>query len=296
MAYNFAYKGAMERIKNQNPDFQCLADQVLSWVVCAERPLIKEELQLALAVKLEVDQPEIDKNNFTEVSDMVSVCAGLVTIDEESNVVRLIHYTTQEYFNQAHKQWICDAQGNIARVCVTYLSFKTFDRGLISASANLYRHAAQNWGHYTRKSLVKTTQSSVLNLLRSEDIVSACSAALVVGLHGDFDLDSAPEMTGMHLAAYFGLSEYIDQLLREGVDLEARDAWDQRPLSLAADEGHATVVELLLCAGADRDAKDQRGRTPRVLSERKYLKRPFRHGEVMGWNSLKRSRRRLQTN
>ncbi|KAF3142121.1 hypothetical protein TWF703_001344 [Orbilia oligospora] len=164
MAYNLAYKGAMERIENQNPDFQCLADQLLSWVVCAERPLIKEELQFALAVKLEVDQPEIEKNNFTEVSDMISVCAGLVTIDEESNVVRLIHYTTQEYFNQAHKQWIYNAQGNTARI-----------------------------------------------------------------------------------------------MLREGVDLEARDEWDRRPLSLAADEGHATVVELLLCAGADPEFESAMG-------------------------------------
>ncbi|KAF3117800.1 hypothetical protein TWF103_004474 [Orbilia oligospora] len=209
MAYNLAYKGAMERIENQNPDFQCLADQLLSWVVCAERPLIKEELQFALAVKLEVDQPEIEKNNFTEVSDMISVCAGLVTIDEESNVVRLIHYTTQEYFNQAHKQWIYNAQGNTARVCPTYLSFETFDTGLIPASATLYRYAAQNWGHHTRKSLVKTTQSSIM--------------------------------------------------LREGVDLEARDEWDRRPLSLAADEGHATVVELLLCAGADPEFESAMG-------------------------------------
>ncbi|KAF3151910.1 hypothetical protein TWF594_005670 [Orbilia oligospora] len=228
-------------------------------VVCAERPLIKEELQFALAVKLEVDQPEIEKNNFTEVSDMISVCAGLVTIDEESNVVRLIHYTTQEYFNQAHKQWIYDAQGNIARVCPTYLSFETFDTGLIPASATLYRYAAQNWGHHTRKSLVKTTQSSVLNLLRSENIVSVCSMALMTGLHGDFDLFLAAEMTGMHLVAYFGLSEYIDQLLREGVDLEARDEWDRRPLSLAADEGHATVVELLLYAGADPEFESAMG-------------------------------------
>ncbi|KAF3289438.1 hypothetical protein TWF970_003217 [Orbilia oligospora] len=236
----------MERIENQHLDFKSLADQVLSWVVCAERPLLKEELQHALAVKLEVDQPEIDKNNFTEVSDMISF-----TI-----------YTTQEYFNQAHKKWIYDAQDNIARVCATYLSFKTFDTGFIPTSASLYRYAAQNWGHHTRKSLVKTTQSSILNLLKNENIVSACSRVLVERLWGDFDRYLATRMTGMHLAAYFGLSEYIDQLLREGFDLEAKDDSDQTPLSLAAEEGHADVVELLLREGADPEAEDEDGQTP----------------------------------
>ncbi|KAF3318822.1 hypothetical protein TWF173_005234 [Orbilia oligospora] len=266
MAYNLAYKGAMERIENQHPDFKSLADQVLSWVVCAERPLIKEELQHALAVKLEVDQLEIDKNNFTEVSDMISVCAGLVTIDKESNVVRLIHYTTQEYFNQAHKQWIYEAQGNIARVCATYLSFKTFDTGLIPTSASLYRYAAKNWGHHTRKSLVKTTQSSILSLLKNENIVSACSRVLVTRLWGDFDRYSATRMTGMHLAAYFGLSEYIDQLLRESADREARDKYGQTPLSLAAEKGHIDVVKLLLREGADRGARNKWGQTPLLLA------------------------------
>jgi hypothetical protein len=32
---------------------------------------------------------------------MVSVCAGLVTIDEESNIIRLVHHTTQEYFERS---------------------------------------------------------------------------------------------------------------------------------------------------------------------------------------------------
>ena len=84
----------MIRIERQFTDQEELAKQVLSWITCAERPLTILELQHALAV--EVGESELDEDNLPELEDMVSVCAGLVTIDEESNVIRLVHYTTQE--------------------------------------------------------------------------------------------------------------------------------------------------------------------------------------------------------
>jgi hypothetical protein len=45
--------------------------------------------------------------------DMVSVCAGLVTVDEESNIIRLAHYTTQEYFNQTREKWFLNIDTNL---------------------------------------------------------------------------------------------------------------------------------------------------------------------------------------
>jgi hypothetical protein len=61
------------------------------------------ELQHALAV--EVGEAELDEENLPEIEDIVSVCAGLVTIDEESGIIRLVHYTTQEYFERTQRQW-----------------------------------------------------------------------------------------------------------------------------------------------------------------------------------------------
>jgi hypothetical protein len=50
-----------------------------------------------------VRKSELDEENLPEIEDMVSVCAGLVTVYEESNIVRLIYYTTQEYFERTQK-------------------------------------------------------------------------------------------------------------------------------------------------------------------------------------------------
>jgi hypothetical protein len=137
---------------------QQLARIVLSWITCAERPLTTRELQNAIAI--EDDTPVFDEDNLTEVEDIVFVCAGLVTIDEESNIIRLVHYTTQEYFVQAQQQWFPDAQMNIAKACVTYLSFKDFGTGFrytdeafdARLQANtLYSYVARHWGNHVHK-------------------------------------------------------------------------------------------------------------------------------------------------
>ena len=126
-AYDYAYKEAMDRIMGQIPGSKDLAMRVLWWIAFITRPLTTLELQHALAV--EIGERAIDEDNLPEIEDMVSVCAGLVTVDEESGTIRLVHYTTQEYFERTRIEWFPDAQTDIAMTCVTYLLFDAFDSG-----------------------------------------------------------------------------------------------------------------------------------------------------------------------
>jgi hypothetical protein len=66
--------------------------QVLLWITCAKRRLTTFEIQHALAV--EVGHSELHEDNLPQVEDIISVCAGLVTVDEETKAIRLVHYTT----------------------------------------------------------------------------------------------------------------------------------------------------------------------------------------------------------
>lgn len=121
------YDKATERIDSEMPGFRLLGRKILSWITCAKRPLTTSELQHALAVK--ISDTELDKDNLREIEDMVSACAGLLTIDEESNIIRLVHYTTREYFERTQNQWFPNAEPEIATICVTYLSFNIFESG-----------------------------------------------------------------------------------------------------------------------------------------------------------------------
>jgi len=136
------------------------------------RPLTTLELRHALAV--EVSQAELDKENLPEIKDMISVCVGLVTIDGESNVIRLVHYAAQEYFERTQKDWFPNAESEITTICVTYLSFNVFESSYYRTDGEfeerlklnqLYDYAAHNWGHHARAA--STSCQAVIEFLEN---------------------------------------------------------------------------------------------------------------------------------
>ncbi|KAF4633060.1 hypothetical protein G7Y89_g5056 [Cudoniella acicularis] len=164
-AYDYAYEEAMKRITSHDTDSEELAKQVLSWITCSKRPLTTSELQYALAV--EVGEAELDEENLPQIQDMVSVCAGLVTVDEESSIIRLVHYTTQEYFERTQNYLFPRAESEITATCVTYLSFNVFESGFCQTddefekrlqSHKLYDYASHNWGHHARVASILTPE------------------------------------------------------------------------------------------------------------------------------------------
>ncbi|KAL9483571.1 hypothetical protein ACSS6W_002360 [Trichoderma asperelloides] len=282
-----AYKQAMDRINSQMPGFQRLGKKVLSWITCAKRQLTTSELQHALAVK--TGSTELDRDNLPVVEDMVSACAGLVTVDKESNIIRLVHYTTQEYFERTQSDWFPDAEADIMEICVTYLSFSVFDSGCCQdndefisrlRSNQLYDYAAHNWGHHARTTPKKRL---ILKFLESGAKVSASCQVIMAG---GFKVDKlvGGRMTSVHLAAHFGLTigrtplclavgkghetvvklllekgadvkAIVRLLLEKGAYVEVKDVHtNQTPLSLAAENGHEAIVRLLLKKGADVQA------------------------------------------
>ena len=180
-----AYMQAMERIEVQAPEHRELASQVLSWITCAKRRLTSSELQHAIAV--EVNKRELDRENITDIELIVSVCAGLVIIDEESDIIRLVHYTTQEYFERTWERWFPNAHTDITKTCVTYLSFQKFETGFSPTKEDfkkrlqsnvLYDYCARNWGYHARISSIEGGKL-ILDLLESTAKVSACSQAMI---------------------------------------------------------------------------------------------------------------------
>ncbi|KAF3271856.1 hypothetical protein TWF128_000384 [Orbilia oligospora] len=258
--YDHTYENTMERIKIYNSGSRNLVHQVLLWITCAKRLLTPLELQHAIAI--EVGENKLDEDNLPDVKKMVSLCTGLVMVDEKSNVIRLTHYTTQEYFQRTWKKWFPKAQIDIAKRCVTYLSYDIFKKvpsltddsiqTMLKSNA-LYIYAAQNWGHHVRGSTIETAPL-VLGLLGDKIGLSACSR--VMSLDRDFFSLSCRGMIGVHFAAYFGLWESMTVMVAEGADIEAKDEEGGTPLLWAALNGHKAVVRLLVDNGADLEAKD----------------------------------------
>jgi hypothetical protein len=118
------YDEAMKRIRSQDENDAHLAERVLYWVSYALKPLTVMEIQHALAV--EPGDKYLDEEALTDEILLVSVCAGLVTIDQGSKILRLVHYTTQEYFQRTRITQFPNAQSTIATSCLTYTLFDVF--------------------------------------------------------------------------------------------------------------------------------------------------------------------------
>ena len=79
------------RINAQDKHQSALAIATLKWVTYAKAQLKIEALQHALAVT--PGCREINEMDLIDVDQLISFCMGIVIIDHESGIIRLVHYT-----------------------------------------------------------------------------------------------------------------------------------------------------------------------------------------------------------
>ncbi len=172
-----AYDQTLNRIKSQDPDDVLLTKRVFHWIIHARRPLSAAELQAALAVK--AGNSELDEENVVRIDETIAFCAGLVTVDNESSIIRLIHFTTDEYFKHKGAHWIAGTSECIALTCLTYISFRDFSSGPCKSFSEynarharhpLLSYAAKNWGRHTYRSQDKVRDLAV-SFLQNVDLV-----------------------------------------------------------------------------------------------------------------------------
>jgi ankyrin repeat protein len=269
---NDTYEQAMRRIWSQSQEDIDLAEQLLSWIVCAKRPLKLIEVQHALAV--EEGDVDLDEEGIPDEDLMISACAGLVTADRESTVIRLVHHTAQEYFEQILATRFPRAQINITSTCLTYLSFDALDAkgGRANELKDLLEHyplaeyAVQFWGEHARGGPELSLEESITTFLKNGS-KAAVWYRISRYLRQGYDNPSS-HATGLHIASGFGLSRIVRSLISaSNIDVNTRDSSGLTPLHWAARDGQeAGVKELLKYPNAIADASSYRGLTPLFLA------------------------------
>lgn len=268
-ALDQAYEEAMGRIQTQQTGFQNLAIRVLVWVTCARRPLTTLELQHALAV--EDGESSLDRECFEDVQTMVTVCAGLITVDEESHIICLVHYTTQEYLERTLERWFPNAQDYITVQCISYLSLYVFSSGECQTDEefetreNEYPfigYTANNWGYHAC-GVSPENEDIILRFLMDDGALGSCDQSFQIPRYRNSGYSQGlRKRTAMHLLAYFGLTHLAETLIRKGFDWDTRDNSGQTPLFQAVEQGHIEFARLLLKEGVDLNAQDEFGLDP----------------------------------
>jgi len=269
-----AYGATLDRMREQGRDREKLGMEVLMWVSCSERPLKVEELRHALGV--EVGTTDLDDENFPATQTLMSCTLGLVTIDEPSSTVRLVHFTLQEYL-AAHPDLFPTPHSMMAEICLTYLSFQSVCElsttlHTIPSTMPFLHYASCSWGFHARKEVTEGLKRLALQVLKRD--ANYISADILLHEESvdfmswwDRSIGGHPDLggfTGLHCIAYMGITEIaIDMLRPRRWDPNGRDSNGATPLIWAAKYGNCELAELLLAqGGVDPTFSDNQGLTP----------------------------------
>ena len=222
---------------------------------------------------------------------LVRSCAGLVTVDTGSQIVRLIHQTAQDFFKTRAGEYFPDAHTRLTRTCLTYLLFDEFSqgpcqfgstyksrypdlRGHIAASRFVstrvehnpfIKYAAHHWGDHARgEATERALEREILAFLSTPRAL----ASTVQVQYGDAWLGFERSLaslthTPIHVVVSFALEHILEALLKTvtAEDLNVEDETKKTAFHWAAELDLADCARKLLAAGADIRTQDKHGCT-----------------------------------
>ncbi|KAL8708822.1 MAG: hypothetical protein Q9220_006383 [cf. Caloplaca sp. 1 TL-2023] len=245
------YDDAIGRIRSQNEDDWKLAKRALQWVAFTYRPLRPFDLQQALSI--EPDDTISDPEAFPPVDLVLDVCAGLLKVDEEVKVVRLVHYTAQDYFDALLETRFEEAHASIAQDCMALLSFAQPTASLATSVSDLVFYASTFWSSHAKAASEAALEKQIEQFLAGEPRMFM----MTVSEYDRPQYDSSVyyrcqrRCCGPELAAFYGLEEALYKILQSLHDINAVMYNGMSLLHLAAYNDQHSILEILLDHDAD---------------------------------------------
>jgi len=216
-----AYRTTIERIKAQGGSKSRLGIAALMWISHSERPLTADELCHALAVEL--GSKDFNAGNLPSISTLVSSCQGLISLDKEASVVRLIHFTLKEYLS-THHDIFNRPHAVMAEICLTYLNSNHVRALSPKPSSNslettFLEYCSLYWGVHAKKEPSHGVKSLALELFQESGGPGHRATELLVNRALGWDnwhFGPYLPFDGLHCASFFGLVEVVAALVEMG--------------------------------------------------------------------------------
>jgi len=251
---------------------------MLSWVVYALRPLTIYELQVAIAVQR--GSSTFDIETTKSGTFLLSICAGLVHLENATQYVRLIHYSAQEYLLRHGNFLFPDVQHEITTTCLTYMSLDIWqdlncssrkDMANLQDKYPFYEYAARYWGTHARG--IPERDVIVANFLNSQHHQFCSFQSRSLSERGKmawkFWLNDENTLVPLLHASEFGLLYTVAVLLGKHFSLKHTTSirrfygrWLDAFLQAAVANGHLELTLFWLEMGADVNAVFTREPSP----------------------------------
>ena len=263
-----AYAEVMRRIGEKARSERSIAHETLFWVSHCRRPLTVVELQCALG--LELGDTTYDPDNIVLESDILDACEALITVQRESNIVRLVHYSAQEFFEKTSNVHFPEVRTLIALKCLTCLSLRHLRAGPCDADEELehrleetplLEYAAKHWASHMKHDQKGETTAAAVNLVEDNNLMASTVQIMHLSniRYPNYSQHYPRGVLGIQLAAYFDLETLVLRLLDRGLNFDkVNDDYYGHPLQAAAAGGSLNVCRLLVDKGANVNARGGR--------------------------------------
>ncbi|KAH6894827.1 ankyrin repeat-containing domain protein [Coprinopsis sp. MPI-PUGE-AT-0042] len=238
------YAKTWERILAQAPKQSNLAKLTFLWITHANGEMTIDTLRRAVATSPETYA--FEPKRMVPEALLLSVCCGLVSVDEKTRLVRLIHYTTRDailprildIFPVPHAVLGHVCIGHFIKSGLQHLSTKNNIRNqldLLLHNDPLLVYAYRSWAHHTR-------------LCGRYTPITSAAANLVLNCKSyPFDRGQIVDFGGpLHVAAFYALEDLIPLAAQVHSPNSGTTNFGEPPLILAARRGHLVCAKALL--------------------------------------------------
>ncbi|RAQ58986.1 hypothetical protein COH20_006750 [Aspergillus flavus] len=266
------YSEALQRIYDQPVDIAELAELVLLWLVCAPQRLTVMQLQHLYATLGLLGEEALEDDDLPDGDILTAACGGLITVDTESRVIHVIHYTVQQYLERTLGQKLVAARMNLTKACLTYLTLPNFSSGICTSDAAMSQrlvqfpfleYAAKQWGSDISLLPHDKIMPHVNQLLSNPTAVEVANQAWSLSEARNFNWSQEfpRNIPAIVLTAAFDVSSILQYMVADGHEIEDSGTDKETALIRAATFGQEKNVRALLNLGAAVDAKDYMNET-----------------------------------
>lgn len=240
------YERIWKKITNAEATERDWAMKTLGWVLVAEVPLAPE-----LILEATAREPLLALNRgrmASSIEYLVQACCNFVTLDRNTNRLRFIHYSVQEFLREKEEFYFaaeCAAEVCLTVLCDQRLPLKTLPGDLPQTGATLHLHAVHHWHQYcTLWEVIDERRGHLIRRFLLGDGTFDCWRET------RFDWQD-PVKSVYGAAAYLNLPVILQYLQQLGAQDDGFADDQSTALIVAARAGHVQIVKVLLDIGAD---------------------------------------------
>ncbi|KAH6889026.1 hypothetical protein BKA70DRAFT_884392 [Coprinopsis sp. MPI-PUGE-AT-0042] len=240
------YRQTWARISNESHKHASLAKAVLVWVLNASRSMTIDELERAMATS--PDTHKFEPRRLVPETTLVSLCGGLIAVEEESRLVRLVHYTAKDTLEDLLHDAFPQPHSLLAAVCMTHLTDCGFQSTTINSEDEfrsvlekdpLLAYASEAWAFHARQEL----GSEDIRRQTAQFLTEAIAFPAFTSLDRSWYFDI---LTAIHILGLYDLPlTLIDDTVAGNPNLITK-LHQQSALAIASRFGHEQLVASLL--------------------------------------------------